>query len=399
MYSIMLLIANLSIALFTDQPLFFILFLLFFLIQWLMSSHFLKNMTLPILYLLIQYSVSTLSWYVTFDLPNLLTEKSNLLFFSHINIFILLFVQSIFVFCLSRVIRALFEKYSVWDKISLTKTPLKSVGPFAFILLMVLTILHVSISNSKNQQLIIWIIFIILSITTLFFTIIFLVAKFKNLYLENISLRKQMEAEQNLYEFSREFQHDLKAVLISLEGFIREHRSTEALNYLQSIEHENNQNTKYQFTNQISYIMNFPVQAFLHQFFSECTKKNINFTLIVTADLKSIGIDTLSYVRCISIILNNAAEEISGDLQKKISIHIYRQQDENILQVKNPVPADFSMKNIFKKGYSTKVSHKGVGLSTLKKLVDRYPNATLTFHTSNSDLIVELKIRDNKKTN
>lgn len=83
--------------------------------------------------------------------------------------------------------------------------------------------------------------------------------------------------------------------------------------------------------------------------------------------------------------------------KKKISIHIYRQQDENILQVKNPVPADFSMKNMFKKGYSTKVSHKGVGLSTLKKLVDRYPNATLTYHTSNSDLIVELKIRDNKK--
>ncbi|WP_149024022.1 sensor histidine kinase [Listeria grandensis] len=141
-----------------------------------------------------------------------------------------------------------------------------------------------------------------------FFLFANLISKLHRQTLDNKLLRETLLAEQNLFEFSREFQHDLGAILLGLEGYLAENQVEEARIFLKKIQNQTLSQFNKQYLTQIDYMYNLPIKAVLYEFSSTCIEKEIPLNLNITADFREPPIDLLDYLRCISIMLNNAVE-------------------------------------------------------------------------------------------
>lgn len=219
-----------------------------------------------------------------------------------------------------------------------------------------------------------------------------LISKLHRKTLDNNLLRETLLAEQKLFEFSREFQHDLGAILLGLESYLAENQVEEARIFLKEIQNQTLSQFNKQYLAQIDYMYNLPIKAVLYEFSSKCIDKKIPLNLNITADFRELPIELLDYLRCISVMLNNAVEA-RFDNHFFITVDILKKANSLEFIVKNPVPENFKLQTIFKKGFSTKQNHKGLGLSNLRKIVTRHSNLELNYSVINKMLLVNLKVR------
>ncbi|MBC6135881.1 GHKL domain-containing protein [Listeria booriae] len=381
---------NVGIALIFNIRAFHSLFLVIYLLQWLFSSAYSKSHLLAILYLLIQYNLSIVVFYLTYDLPLQMNfhGTSSILPFLFLLQMVLLFLLSFFVIFI-------FKKYDLKNKIYFLKSDLLYVNFLIFLLFIGLAIRHTFIVNSQSNMqyrsvipIVIFTVFLALIALFLFANLIF---KLHKQTLDNKLLRETLLAEQNLFEFSREFQHDLGAILLGLEGYLAENQVEEARIFLKKIQNQTLSQFNKQHLTQIDYMYNLPIKAVLYEFSSTCIEKKIPLNLNITADFREPPIDLLDYLRCISIMLNNAVEA-RFDNHFFITVDILKKANSLEFIVKNPVPENFKLQTIFKKGFSTKQNHKGLGLSNLRKIVTRHSNLELNYSVTNKTILVNLKV-------
>jgi two-component system sensor histidine kinase AgrC len=107
-------------------------------------------------------------------------------------------------------------------------------------------------------------------------------------------------------------------------------------------------------------------------------------------------IETLDYVRILSIILDNAIEaaEQSEEKQLKIALFVDNMQLITVVINSKVEDDDVAIDKMFNSDFSTKGTERGTGLYNVKKILEKYRIATIDTELGKKELKQTLIIRE-----
>jgi len=192
---------------------------------------------------------------------------------------------------------------------------------------------------------------------------------------------------ENTQQKLRTFQHDYKNMVSGLyaqadEGnteAVKEYINNKILNIDSDIQADIRQ------TNQLTKIISMELKGLLLVKLMEAKKADVTMDLEVLYEVRVISIDTSDLVRLMGILLDNAIEGVQNTATRNVSIAILQEDDKTTIIVKNAISDKVNISDIWKNGYSTKGTNRGLGLSSYKKILSNYDNA-----------FCETKIEDNQ---
>lgn len=223
----------------------------------------------------------------------------------------------------------------------------------------------------------------------------FLILKLKlqfNSFSKNIkSLEEYQQTISDVYTTTRIFRHDYKNNLIALKGYVdsEDYKNLGALvNQLYS---EMADSYKYNHFTGLEKITDPGIKYLLYNKLLSAQKKNVECTFNLN------GIPTYNHMKKIHIIsllgniLDNAIDAASKASQKSITISLSFIPKYTEIKISNTCIKCPDVQSIFKKNYSTKKSHDGLGLYKVKKILRKY-NADYCISVENNYFILKLII-------
>lgn len=115
--------------------------------------------------------------------------------------------------------------------------------------------------------------------------------------------------------------------------------------------------------------------------------------LEIVEPIDKINLDIIDLSRCLGIILDNAIEATLYSKEKKLNITFIKKNSSILIVVSNTFEGEIPpLSKIFKAGFSTKGENRGLGLSNLKDIMNKYSNATLDTSIENNRFIQNMTI-------
>lgn len=129
--------------------------------------------------------------------------------------------------------------------------------------------------------------------------------------------------------------------------------------------------------------------------------KGIETYLEITDKIEKIDIRELDICRILGILIDNAIEAAESCSQKVIRIAIIAKQDYTTFIIKNTCPIDTPpIYKIYEDGFSTKGEKRGLGLKTVRKIInEKYNNVYLNTKIKDSIFQQELVIESKERVN
>lgn len=83
-------------------------------------------------------------------------------------------------------------------------------------------------------------------------------------------------------------------------------------------------------------------------------------------------------LRVVSVLIDNAMEEAEKSAEKLVQVALFQVGQKQYLVVKNSISsAELHVEALYQKSFSTKGSGRGIGLFSLQRIIQKYPNVTL----------------------
>ena len=185
---------------------------------------------------------------------------------------------------------------------------------------------------------------------------------------------------EQFYNNLNSFRHDYLNILVSLEEGIR----TEDIEMIKGVYHRVIKPTE-QIVKSNDYILGkvrkvhiVEIKSLLAEKIIKSQAKGIDVRVEIEEIIESIYMDVFSFYRVFSILLDNAIEGASTTSNSYISIVFI--QDKNIQRVEvenNCKEKEINLKNIYRKGYSSKGSNRGIGLYNVQQILNEHKYCTL----------------------
>ena len=123
------------------------------------------------------------------------------------------------------------------------------------------------------------------------------------------------------------------------------------------------------------------IKSILHMKLCSARMEGIEVSIDIPDNIYSLGIDTILYLRIISILLDNAIESAKEALEKNITIAIFEYENVHVLAIGNSTKeVKIDLIKIFQKNYSGKKNRpndRGWGLYYLKSIIIKNDGITL----------------------
>ncbi|MBC1520086.1 GHKL domain-containing protein [Listeria aquatica] len=213
--------------------------------------------------------------------------------------------------------------------------------------------------------------------------------KLSNLAIRAKKIKTQAENVQN-------FKHDYKSLLLSLALYIKNDQKDEALSLIQSESEYFDTQVLESDDDALLNIELAPIQGLLKVFLDKCKEQKIPYKLSIPDKVPNVDMNLIDFIRCFSIVLNNALEASASSHEPQISLDIKTLDDDLVFTVANNVDdsSRIDTSRIVKKNFTTKESHKGRGLFILFKLMNKYENTRISIQAKDNTFIVNLAIRN-----
>ena len=117
-------------------------------------------------------------------------------------------------------------------------------------------------------------------------------------------------------------------------------------------------------------------------------------------DIQSVSVDSITLVRMLGIILDNAIEELEALRKGKLAIACFKDKGSVVFVVQNTCRPDIPTLQMLKEsGFTTKDGNSGLGLSILEELQVSYPNISLSTMIENDTFTQKLTIANAENFN
>ena len=217
-----------------------------------------------------------------------------------------------------------------------------------------------------------------------------------------VEAQRDVIAQQQLYEQDLEairrevrcFRHDYKNLLAGLSQQADEGELDALRTSLAQLDADFDQRIgeKIQASTQIGNVRIPQVRSLLLSKLAAMGGQGIDCRLEVLYPVERAGMDVWDLVRCLGILLDNAAQ---GALETKtpwVEIVLLAQGEGLFLRLANPYAGAIDPGSIWTEGYSTKGEGRGLGLSNYQRILEGYPNASASTSWPGGVFVQELTI-------
>ena len=185
---------------------------------------------------------------------------------------------------------------------------------------------------------------------------------------------------EELYKEVRSFRHDYTNLLTSLRLGIEEEDMGQIKEVYDSVlkdSSEKLQDNKYDLGRLVN-IRDHSLKSFLAGKFIKAREKDIVFNVEVPEEIQVEGMSLLDFLTIVSILCDNAIEASAEASQPHVSIAFIKNGAQETFIIENSIKEEgIDVSKIFSFGVSSKGENRGVGLYTVMKIVESYPNASL----------------------
>lgn len=222
------------------------------------------------------------------------------------------------------------------------------------------------------------------AILVLILYVLFLVARkeaqfnYKERELEN--LKEYTENLEKVYTDMRKFRHDYINIISSMAGFI-EDRDIDGLaeHFNKNIYPLNNKmnNNNYKL-GLLKNIERSEIKGLISSKIIHAQELGIEVGIDIVDSIDNIKMDTIDFTISIGIIIDNAVEAAIESENKILNIAFINKNKSIIVVVENTFPSELPpIYKMFRYGFSTKGDNRGIGLSNLREITNKYKNVSL----------------------
>ncbi|MBB1069866.1 GHKL domain-containing protein [Limosilactobacillus sp. RRLNB_1_1] len=190
-----------------------------------------------------------------------------------------------------------------------------------------------------------------------------------NSYRNQIATAQKVNAQ---YEDLRRERHDMKNMLLSVQGYIRDHNDEKANQLLSTFLQTNIDSKNYEGIDKSLSRLNISgLRNLIKEKAYRIVEQEIPLAIEVNAKIDSLPGSEVKTARIIGILLDNAIEATSNQKRPYIQIALLRHDEENYeLVVANSLEKTLDLNKAMKFEHSEKENHQGIGLSNITQLVD-----------------------------
>ncbi len=206
----------------------------------------------------------------------------------------------------------------------------------------------------------------------------------KEKVIEELSL--YIETIEELVDKFKEFRHDCKNMLL---GVGLDNSKIDEL--VDKVDEEVKSSTNYNIFLSLKDIKYSSLKSLLYYYIMNALKQEIEVKLTVLGTIENIAMSDLEFSRVLGIIFENATEAAIDSHEKKIDIYIEELNGKVNIAIGNTFKDKIeNLKDLSKKGFSTKGENRGIGLHILKSIIDKNPSLKLETYINEEYFIQDL---------
>ncbi|PJI10322.1 GHKL domain-containing protein [Clostridium sp. CT7] len=224
----------------------------------------------------------------------------------------------------------------------------------------------------------------------------------------SVELKREVEEKKQIEEYShviegmysdtRRFKHDYMNMLSPLKGYIDSNDMDGLKEFFYGNVIDMDKDIQWNNTNidKLKYINITGLKAILSTKLIKAVSMNVDIKVEILEDINGVSMNIMDLCRIIGILFDNAIEASTECEYPKLSICIVNKDGYVLIAIQNNFfgekPAIYK---IYKEGFSTKGKGRGLGLYTVKHIIDtKYDNAFLNTSIENNMFIQELWIKN-----
>ncbi|WP_375269657.1 GHKL domain-containing protein [Enterococcus sp. DIV0212c] len=364
----------------------------FFLLQFIFSIRRVNNWFAPSLLISFEISLITLSWLPTLDTWDILHYNHQISETTYLSYFYLfIFLQQLALFLIICLMNYLWKRFFPSDTPLLLpkKYRLLSIS-LLFMLFLAVIIKQINVLTGDTFSLM-YSLFIIVGYTILISWNLLIVIKSNNEKQYIALLSETYNREKSKISLSNEFRQDYKMFLQSLTAYLEVGDKEKAIEQLNGIIQYSDSLLTPNLYRKISGIDNLPIQALLTSFLNKCLAASIQLNIHITENLANIDMNIVDFIRCFSILLDNAYEATGKTTSPSIELSITGTAETVTIEVDNTyennqqIPFSAFLQNNF----STKEGHLGKGLYIFITILKSYKQSSHNFTNKNNHFIAK----------
>lgn len=251
-----------------------------------------------------------------------------------------------------------------------------------------------SVHFRSSNYLLLSLLSIVISFFSLFFSIMLISFQVKERqHQESLQL---YQINEEYYHHLEEFKHDYKSLLFSLKIILQENKK-ETLEFLEILEDHSAAIFEKPQIQQLTNIVSPAVRRVFLKFLEKAESEKIPIQVVIPVEVKTIPIDLVVFIRCLSIFISNAFDHRVAD-QSPITINLLEEKEGLRFSIANKAnPTNLTLSEMVKRGKTSK-KNGGLGLYSAKKMLDVYENAELKidFSKQNHCFFVEMYLASRK---
>ncbi|WP_314575803.1 hypothetical protein [Enterococcus gilvus] len=248
----------------------------FMVIQFVMMVRRVNNWLLPALFFTIQLCLTMVVWIITFDLPRMLTDA----FFKNVNqplVILLLFLsQNTLILVVYWFLKKMNDRTHFWNFLYERPKKNRLLSIVILFIILSLAVIHGHFAWTQNWLFGMYTAFILGSVCLLLALVVHNSIENQKKLNELRTLTEIYSVEVSKNELTSEFQHDFKALLISLNSCLKENAIDDAKRLLSQVivdSKEIFQTNSYAGINRLN---NVPLQGLVLNFLKDCEENGIS---------------------------------------------------------------------------------------------------------------------------
>lgn len=194
------------------------------------------------------------------------------------------------------------------------------------------------------------------------------------------ALMEYTESMENQYKEVRKFRHHFQNILNSLDDYVLSEDFTGLKNYyLDEIKPTSKEISDMNFKlTELQNMKQREIKSILALKLITAQNNEIEVDLEIKEVIEDIPVDAIVLVRALGILLDNAIEALEELTIGKLTVAIFKNKQEIQFIIQNDCKEHMpSIQQLKKEGFSTKGENRGLGLSNVKEMLDKYPNVVL----------------------
>ncbi|MBO0459403.1 GHKL domain-containing protein [Enterococcus hulanensis] len=359
-----LLSLNLIVSIFTQDKYVLESLLVYIILEFFLMIFYLKSWIIPTLYMIIQLFVVMAIWTLTINIPMMIFDIKVSGYFE----FAEAIIQSLLILLLYYFFKKANQRLKLWEFLNYQKKRYKILSIVILFLFFSISVIHGVASANKQWVLSTYSLIVLGVLCFGIFTSLYFVKRDKEQKEYLTSLTTFYNQEQAKYKYLRAFKHDFKDLIISVEACLEQHDYSEAKTLIRRIT-QSTDNIMDEKIN-INDIKNTSLRGLLIHYYNRGVEREIDFRINILGEFDVKDFILVDVIRCLSIVLSNAEEETEKlKYHKKIIFVDIKKNGNNVFFiVKNNYENKIDIHEIFKRGYSTKDEHRGIGLNTIRNI-------------------------------